>query len=70
MSINVIVEKLADAVSNTSGDERRMYEALLNYLQTQNSSYKSEAQKYYRRCDYSAQSRADAVVDILSQYGS
>jgi hypothetical protein len=67
MSLDQIVEGVRLAISRTSGDERRMYEAVLEYITTRQTAYEQEAKKYYRRLDYQAQRRADQVVDWLGQ---
>lgn len=67
MSLEQIVDGVRMAISTTSGDERRMYEAILQYIRTRQLAYEQEAKKYYRRLGYQAQRRADQVVDWLGQ---
>ena len=68
MSLDEVMDCMSTALNNTSGTERKMYENVSLFLQTQNHLYKTEAQKYYRRLDREAQARANTYYSVLAQY--
>lgn len=68
MSLDDVANCLSTALNNTSGKERKFYENVSLYLQTQNPLYRSEAEKCYRRLDGEAQARARTYYSVLMQY--
>jgi len=73
MGLDDVVGALNYAASNSDGDESTVYENLLLYIQTNDSSYMSRVQRAYSRLDYSQKERVQQVAarigyNVLEDY--
>ena len=60
-----VQEAMTKAIHGTSGDERRMYEALQMYYRTRSGVYEREAAKYYHRVSPDARYRVEYLGQVI-----
>ena len=66
------LEEIARAIefaqNNTSGVERKIYDNMIQYLQTNDEYYQQQMEKYYNEADYEAKNRAKELQNMMAEY--
>ena len=67
-ALEEIAQAIEYAKNNSSGVERKIYENMSNYVQTNNEHYMNMTQKYYEEADNEARRRAKQLYEMMAEH--